>query len=201
MTEQSSVVRTTSTWSIVVVFLFVGAGLVVGLVALAGRTSQQISASENAMTTTALLQRASKFNVDYSRNVVGPVWDAWDPPSQAIISRADYVDRHAHCHAPALPRASPASSPVPMATKSSTSRSVVWPCTTTGISSPVSGASTSRSRILRPSRSTANPVRSTSPASAARSSEGLSPPLAILGERVPMGPPAKETYVNQLQRS
>jgi hypothetical protein len=105
MTMQSSVVRTTSTWSIVVVFLLVGAGLVVGLVALAGRTSQQIFASENAMTTTALLQRASKFNVDYSRNVVGPVWDAWDPPSQAIINRADYVDRHAHCPRPgAAPR-------------------------------------------------------------------------------------------------
>ncbi len=105
MPKQSSVAGIKSTWSIVVVFLLVGAGLVVGLVVLAGRTSQQISTSENAMTTTTLLQRASMFNVDYSRNVVGPVWDAWDPQSQAIISRVDYVDRHTHCPRPgAVPR-------------------------------------------------------------------------------------------------
>jgi len=48
-------------------------------------------------TTAALLAIARAFNNDYDHGVYGPVWDRWDPRSQAIITRADYIHRHTEC--------------------------------------------------------------------------------------------------------
>jgi hypothetical protein len=48
-------------------------------------------------TTAALLAIARVFNEDYDRGSYGPVWDRWDSRSQAIIPRADYIQRHTEC--------------------------------------------------------------------------------------------------------
>ena len=48
-------------------------------------------------TRAALLKIATVFNNDYDGGVYGPVWDRWDARSQAIITRADYIRRHAEC--------------------------------------------------------------------------------------------------------
>jgi hypothetical protein len=48
-------------------------------------------------TTAALIRIAQVFNTDYTDNSDGPVWDRWDARSQAIISRAEYIRRHAEC--------------------------------------------------------------------------------------------------------
>lgn len=48
-------------------------------------------------TMTALLKIATLSNNDYDTGVYGPVWDRWDARSQAIIPRADYVQRHTDC--------------------------------------------------------------------------------------------------------
>jgi hypothetical protein len=45
----------------------------------------------------ALVLIAQAFNDNYDRNNDGPVWDRWDVRSQAVISRADYIRRHAEC--------------------------------------------------------------------------------------------------------
>ena len=99
MTTTSSVTGKT-TWLLVLGLLLGGAALVYGMVALAGQTSSSITAQQNNMTTTALQVRATTLNTDYARNADGPVWDLFDPRSQAIITRADYVDRHQHCPRP-----------------------------------------------------------------------------------------------------
>jgi hypothetical protein len=48
-------------------------------------------------TTAALVLIAQVFNNDYDGNNDGPVWDRWDARSQAVISRAEYIRRHAEC--------------------------------------------------------------------------------------------------------
>ena len=48
-------------------------------------------------TMVALLKIATMFNDDYDTGVYGPVWDRWDARSQALISRADYIQRHTEC--------------------------------------------------------------------------------------------------------
>ena len=48
-------------------------------------------------TASALLAIATTFNHDYDTGDYGPVWDRWDARSQAIISRAQYVQRHEDC--------------------------------------------------------------------------------------------------------
>jgi len=48
-------------------------------------------------TTAALVRIAQDFNNDYDGNNDGPVWDRWDARSQAVISRAEYIRRHAEC--------------------------------------------------------------------------------------------------------
>lgn len=48
-------------------------------------------------TAAALLRIAQTFNNDYDNNNDGPVWDRWDARSQAVISRAEYIRRHAEC--------------------------------------------------------------------------------------------------------
>jgi hypothetical protein len=55
-------------------------------------------------TAAALLKIAAAFNHDYDSGDYGPVYDRWDARSQAVISRADYIPRHAEC--PAGPQTS-----------------------------------------------------------------------------------------------
>ena len=50
-----------------------------------------------------LTRIATQFNDDYQVNDVGPVWDRFDAPSQAVISRARYLLWHQEC--PASPGA------------------------------------------------------------------------------------------------
>ncbi len=45
----------------------------------------------------ALVRIAQAFDDDYAANRDGAVWDLFDPASQAIISRAAYIERHARC--------------------------------------------------------------------------------------------------------
>ncbi len=47
--------------------------------------------------TAALLAIATRFNNDYDGGDYGPVWDRWDARSQAIITRAGYIQRHTQC--------------------------------------------------------------------------------------------------------
>ena len=54
-------------------------------------------------TASALLKIATAFNHDYDTGNYGPVYMRWDPRSQAIITRADYIKRHRDC--PAGPQA------------------------------------------------------------------------------------------------
>jgi hypothetical protein len=48
-------------------------------------------------TAAALVRIAQVFNTDFGRNDDGPVYDRWDARSQAVISRAEYIRRHAEC--------------------------------------------------------------------------------------------------------
>jgi hypothetical protein len=48
-------------------------------------------------TAAALVRIAQVFNDDYDHNDDGPVYDRWDARSQAVISRAEYIRRHAEC--------------------------------------------------------------------------------------------------------
>jgi hypothetical protein len=48
-------------------------------------------------TSSALLKIAGVFNHDYDTGDYGPVYARWDPRSQAIIARADYIARHHDC--------------------------------------------------------------------------------------------------------
>jgi hypothetical protein len=50
-------------------------------------------------TAAALLKIATAFNHDYDTGDYGPVYARWDARSQAIISRADYIQRHKDCPA------------------------------------------------------------------------------------------------------
>jgi hypothetical protein len=48
-------------------------------------------------TASALLRVARVFNDEYGRGDYGPVYDRWDARSQAIITKSEYVRRHAEC--------------------------------------------------------------------------------------------------------
>ena len=50
--------------------------------------------AENAA---ALWVVATTFNSNYQHNDVGPVYDRWDPSSQELISKSNYVRRHKIC--------------------------------------------------------------------------------------------------------
>lgn len=54
-------------------------------------------------TASALLKIATVFNDEYDRGDYGPVYARWDARSQAIITRAQYVQRHKAC--PSAPHA------------------------------------------------------------------------------------------------
>lgn len=64
------------------------------LVTLTGCSTIIAPEQKNAKTLIALAQA---FNDNYGRNNDGPVYDRWDRTSQAIITRADYIHRHAVC--------------------------------------------------------------------------------------------------------
>jgi hypothetical protein len=51
----------------------------------------------------ALLKIATAFNNEYDRGDYGPVYDRWDARSQAIITKAGYIQRHQEC--PSAPHA------------------------------------------------------------------------------------------------
>jgi len=53
--------------------------------------------SPDPATAAALVRIAQVFNTDFGRNDDGPVYDRWDARSQAVISRAEYIRRHAEC--------------------------------------------------------------------------------------------------------
>ncbi len=53
--------------------------------------------SQDPKTAAALIRIAQVFNNDYDHNIDGPVWDRWDARSQAVITRAEYIRRHAEC--------------------------------------------------------------------------------------------------------
>jgi hypothetical protein len=48
-------------------------------------------------TASALLRIATAFNHAYDTGDYGPVYARWDARSQAIITRADYIQRHEDC--------------------------------------------------------------------------------------------------------
>lgn len=48
-------------------------------------------------TASALLRIAAGFNHAYDTGDYGPVYARWDARSQAIITRADYIQRHKEC--------------------------------------------------------------------------------------------------------
>lgn len=48
-------------------------------------------------TAKALLRIAQTFNNEYDNGDFGTVYDRWDARSQAIISRAGYIQRHTLC--------------------------------------------------------------------------------------------------------
>lgn len=72
-------------------------GLVV-VMAVLSLTSRSSPGTEPA-TSSELVRVATTFNDDYQFNVDVPVWDRFDPASQALIARATYVRWHRECPA------------------------------------------------------------------------------------------------------
>lgn len=60
-------------------------------------TSGTSRPSPDPNTAVALVRIAQAFNNSYDHNSDGPVYDRWAPRSQAIITRAEYIRRHAEC--------------------------------------------------------------------------------------------------------
>jgi hypothetical protein len=54
-------------------------------------------------TASALLKIATRFNNEYDEGDYAPVYARWDARSQAIITRAQYIQRHKDC--PSAPQA------------------------------------------------------------------------------------------------
>ena len=72
----------------------------VGCTASTGRpTAPAVSLPPDPHTVAALLKIATAFNHDYDTGDYGPVYARWDARSQAIITRADYIQRHKDCPA------------------------------------------------------------------------------------------------------
>lgn len=67
----------------------------------ARQTATPPAAAEHAAadphTRAALLRIAQTFNNAYDNGYFGAVYDRWDPRSQALISRAEYIRRHRLC--------------------------------------------------------------------------------------------------------
>lgn len=73
-----------------------GAFLLAGCGAGTGHAAGSPSPSE-PRTASALLQIATKFNRDYDTGDYPAVYARWDARSQALITGADYVQRHREC--------------------------------------------------------------------------------------------------------
>jgi hypothetical protein len=65
----------------------------------APRPATPASLAPDPRTAAALLAIAAAFNHDYDTGDYGPVYDRWDARSQAIITRAQYIQRHEACRA------------------------------------------------------------------------------------------------------
>jgi hypothetical protein len=81
-----------------------------GCTASTGHSPAHVAASSSPppdpRTASGLLKIATAFNDDYDNGDYGPVYDRWDTRSQAIITRAQYIERHQDCpgaaHTPSL---------------------------------------------------------------------------------------------------
>jgi hypothetical protein len=78
-------------------------GLHVPATASRPATASATPPGPDPQTAAALIRIAQVFNTDYGSNNDGPVYDRWDARSQAVISRAGYIRRHAEC--PTAPQA------------------------------------------------------------------------------------------------
>ena len=75
-----------------------GASLTVGCSASTpAHSASAASLPPSPHTAPALLKIATVFNHDYDTGDYGLVYARWDPRSQAIITRADYIARHKDC--------------------------------------------------------------------------------------------------------
>src|SRR5947209_15051672 len=63
-------------------------------------THPAVSLPPDPHTASALLKIATVFNHDYDTGDYGPVYARWDARSQAIISKAGYIQRHHDCPGP-----------------------------------------------------------------------------------------------------
>lgn len=57
----------------------------------------QPTAAPESRSAATLLKIATVFNRDYDNGDYGPVYDRWDGRSQAIITRAGYIQRRTEC--------------------------------------------------------------------------------------------------------
>jgi hypothetical protein len=72
--------------------------LVAGCTAAAGRPARPPAPlPPDQRTAAALLKIATAFNNDYDNGDYGPVYARWDARSQAILAKADYIERHREC--------------------------------------------------------------------------------------------------------
>lgn len=79
--------------------MLLGGALLIALTVFIGNVAAHKQTTQQAkITTRALEAMAATFDANYHLNHDGAVWDRWDPSSQAIISRADFITRHAHCN-------------------------------------------------------------------------------------------------------
>jgi hypothetical protein len=85
--------------------------LAAGCTASTGHGTGHAAASSSPLppdprTASALLKIATTFNDDYDNGDYGPVYARWDTRSQAVITRAQYIERHKDCpgapHTPSL---------------------------------------------------------------------------------------------------
>jgi len=85
--------------------------LAAGCSASTGHSTAHAAASSSPLppdprTAPALLKIATAFNDHYDNGDYGPVYDRWDTRSQAVITRAQYIEHHKDCpgtpHTPSL---------------------------------------------------------------------------------------------------
>jgi hypothetical protein len=76
-----------------------------------GRSAASLPA--DPQTAAALLKIATAFNNEYGSGDYGPVYARWDARSQAIISEADYIQRHKDCPASPQPARTETATPGP----------------------------------------------------------------------------------------
>src|SRR6266516_551819 len=123
--------------------------------------------------TPTLVRIAQAFNTNYDHNNDGPVYDRWDARSQAIISRAEYIRRHAECATAPHKHPHTSKTPPPAHTEpgSSTTRSPASNSPTTGTTPTGDGSSTCCSATPTPRACTGSHSQNTPPPSAATSTD------------------------------